>query len=127
MKRYYLVVVVLVVPAVCLGAIAADSRSDPCFHHRFYDIKLAVIPMHSDSRTKTCFGVRSNRDTSSVTLNIWHLGIFARSLSLRLTGGTQDNGDDYYHILGVDKNCNEDEIKKAYRYSNVQCRSGLVF
>ncbi len=113
MKRYFFV---LVVPAVCLGTITPGfslRHSDLAYRHEFHDFK-SMDPVRSGSRA-LCFDVRSQSFANSVTFNVWRLGTFARSLALRLTGGYEAKGDDYYHILGVDKNCNEDEIRKAYR------------
>ena len=127
MKRYFLV---LFVPAVCLGTIDFDidlrhnNRADANTFHEIY----SAAPLCSGSCARTlCFGVPAQCFSNSATFKVWHLGTFTRSLVLRLTGGSQGYGDDYYHILGVDKNCNEDEIRKAYRYSNVRYRSGASF
>jgi hypothetical protein len=122
--RYFILIMMVVSLEVCLGAITPDTikcHPDPADRHSFHDIKLAA-PMLSGSRAR--FGVCLQSFTGSITFKNWHLGTFTRSLALRLTGGSQDEADDYYHILGVDKNCNEDEIKKAYRYSNAMYGGG---
>jgi hypothetical protein len=116
-KRYFIILLHLTVPALCLGAITPDTNtchSDPADRHKFHDFKSAA-PMRFGSQARALCFIHSQSCTNSVTFKNWHL---------RLNGGYQDQGDDYYCILGVDRNCDEGEIKRAYRYSKcaVHCR-----
>jgi len=51
---------------------------------------------------------------------LWKGSVGPNSFWQRLRGGQADE-EDYYKILGVERGCSDDDVKKAYRRAPCSC------
>ena len=103
-----------------------DTKCNRRFSMKYLRI-LGLFVMHAHVTTSysiMCPGkIRSGRNSQATELEagcdeclracgelVWN-----RFVLLPLRGGGQDTEQDYYAILGLSRNCGEDDIRKAYR------------
>jgi len=64
---------------------------------------------------------RESQDMESATSRLlWKVSVGPNSFWQRLRGGHADE-EDYYKILGVERGCSDDDVKKAYRRAPCSC------